>query len=196
MKKRIGIIVLTLGLMLFQMNVQAAEKSSTLGFGQYFNLAFNEIKGIQDEESFSSLKEIMDELIKNVEPNEAKKILKFVEKKIKDGNWDTEQGIADAIAEGQKEFGVTLTEKQKELITSVVIKIKKLKIDPTYLIKQIEGIYEKYSEDIKEDVSEKGKELIEETQNKIKEEVNKSLTDYFSNMIKSVKTFFRGIFSR
>ena len=82
------------------------------------------------------------------------------------------------------------------MILSVIDKIKDLGIDPKYLVKQAENIYEKYSREIKEDVSEKGKELMEETQNKIKEEVNKSLTDYFSDMFKSVKTFFKGIFGR
>ena len=38
---------------------------------------------------------------------------------------------------------------------SVIAKIKSLKINPQYLVKQVEGIYEKYSQDIKEDFSEK-----------------------------------------
>ena len=196
MKKRIGILVLTVALMLSGINVWAAEKSNALSFNQYFNFVFNEVKGTQDEESFSSLKESVNELIKNLKPDETIKILNFIEKKIEEGNWETEQGIKDAIAEGEKEFGVSLTQNQKDLIMSVITKIKSFKIDPQYLIKQVESICEKYSQDIKEDVSEKRKEIMEETQNKIKEEINKSLSDYFLNMFQSVKTFFRGIFSR
>ena len=196
MKKRIGILVLTLGLMLSGIDVQASGKNSTFNFSQSFNLLLDEVKGVQNEDSLSSLKDSMDELIKNVKPEDAKKILQFVEKKIEDGNWETEQGIKNAIAEGEKEFGVTLSKKQMELILSVVSKIKSLGIDPQYLVKQVENIYEKYSREIKDDISEKGKEIVEETQNKIKEEVNKSLTDYFSDMFKSVKTFFKGIFGR
>ena len=196
MKKRIGILAFTLVFMLSGINVQAAGQSETLSFSQCFDFVFNEVKGVRDEESFSSLKESVNELIKNLKPDEVKNILKFIEKKIEDGNWETEQGIQDAITEGEKEFGVTLTKKQKDLIISVITKIKNLKIDPKYIVNQVENIYEKYSEEIKEDVSEKGKELMEETRNKIKEEVNKSLTDYFSNMFQSVKTFIRGIFRR
>ena len=196
MKKRIGILVLTLGLMLSGIDVQASGKNSTFNFSQYFNLLLDEVKGVQNEDSLSSLKDAIDELIKNVKPEDAKNILQFVEKKIAEGNWETEQGINDAIAEGEKEFDVTLTNKQKELILSVVSKIKSLGIDPEHLVKQVENIYEKYSEEIKEDISEKGKEIVEETKNKIKEEVNKSLTDYFSDMFKSVKTFFKGIFGK
>ena len=116
MKKRIGLLILTLGLMLSGINVQAAGKSNTFNIKKYYNSFLNEMKGSQDEESISSLKDSISELIKNIEPEDAKEILQFVEKKIEDGNWETEQGIKDAIAEGEKEFGVTLSEKQKKLI--------------------------------------------------------------------------------
>ena len=82
------------------------------------------------------------------------------------------------------------------MILSVAKKIKSLGIDPKYLVDKAEEAYKKYGEELKEEVSEKGKEIAKETQNKIKEEVSKSLTDYFSDMVNSVKTFFKGIFSR
>ena len=196
MKKKIGLLILTLGLMLSGINVQAAEKNKIPVVSKYFSLFLDEVKGVQNEDSFGELKDSISELVKTIKPEDANKILQFVEKKIENGNWETEQGIKDAIVEGEKEFGVTLTKEQKELILSVIEKIKSLGIDPEYLVKQAENIYEKYSEELKEDVSEKGKEIMEETQNKIKEEVNKSLTDYFSDMVKSVKTFFKGLFSK
>ena len=87
MKKRIGILVLTLGLMLSGIDVQASGKNSTFNFSQYFNLLLDEVKGVQNEDSLSSLKDSIDELIKNVKPEEAKKILQFVEK------YDNKQGF-------------------------------------------------------------------------------------------------------
>ncbi len=196
MKKRIGILILTLGFMLSGIHIQAAEKSNILDGNKYFNLFLDEVKGVQGGESVSELKDSMNELIENVSPEDAKKILNFIGEKIEEGKWESEEGINDAIAEGEREFGVTLTEKQKNMILSVISKIKKLGIAPEYMIEQAEKIYEKYGEELKNDVSEKGKEIVEETQNKIKEEVNKSLTDYFSDMVSSVKSFFKGIFSK
>ena len=196
MKKRIGILVLTLCLMLSGINIQAAEKDSTKIVSKYFNIFLDEVRGVQSDESISSLKDSMIELIEDVRPEDAKKILNFIEEKLEEGKWDSPEGIEETIAEGEKEFGVTLTKEQKEMILSVVSKIKKLGITPEYIIEQAEKIYEKYGEELKNDVSEKGKEIVEETQNKIKEEVNKSLTDYFSDMVSSVKSFFRGIFSK
>lgn len=196
MKKRISLLVLTLGLMLSEINVQAAEKDKTQTINKYFNLFLDEVKGVQSDESISSLKDSVNELIENVKPEDAEKILKFINEKIEEGKWESQEGIEEAIAEGEEEFGVTLTKEQKEMILSVISKIKKLGIAPEYIIEQAEEIYEKYGEELKEEISENGKEIVEETQNKIKEEVNRSLTDYFSDMVSSVKSFFRGIFSK
>ena len=196
MKKRISLLVLSLTLCLSGINVQAAEKNNTQTLGSYFNLFLDEVKGKQSKESVSSLKESIDQLIEDVNPEDAKKILDFIEKKMKEGKWESEEGIKEAIAEGEKEFGVTLTEEQKDMILSVIAKIKKLGIKPEFVVEQADKIYEKYGEEIKNEVSEKGKEMVKETQNKIKEEVSRSLTDYFSDMVSNVKSFFKGIFSK
>lgn len=196
MKKRISLLVLSLTLCLSGMNVQAAEKNNTQTLGNYFNLFLDEVKGNQSKESVSSLKESIDQLIEDVNPEDAKKILDFIEKKIKEGKWESEKGIEEAIAEGEKEFDVTLTKEQKDMILSVIAKIKKLGIKPEFVVEQADKIYEKYGEEIKNEVSEKGKEMVKETQNKIKEEVSRSLADYFSDMVSNVKSFFKGIFSK
>lgn len=196
MKKKIGLLVLTLGLMLSGISVQAAEEDGTKVVNKYFNLFLDEVKGVQSEESISSLKESVDELIENVKPEDAKRIINFINDKIDEGKWDSDEGIKEAIAEGEKEFKVNLTKEQEEMILSIVEKIKKLGIAPEYIMEQAAEIYEKYGEELKEDISESSQQIVEETQNKIKEEIDKSITDYFSDMVSSVKSFFKGIFSR
>lgn len=194
MKKRIGLLVLTLGFMLSGISVQAAENTQVIN--KYFNLFLDEVKGVQSEESISSLKESLEELIQNVKPEDAKKIFNFINEKIEEGKWESENGIKEAIAEGEKEFDVTLTNEQKDMILSAVSKIKKLGIAPEYIVEQAEKIYEKYGADLKDEISENSQQIVEEAQNKIKEEIDKSVKDYFSDMVSNVKTFFRGIFSK
>ena len=196
MKKRISLLVLTLTLCLSGIQVQAAEKSDTQAVSKYFNLFLDEVKSVKSDESISALKDSINQLVEDVNPEDAKKIINFIGEKIEEGKWESEKGVEEAIAEGEKEFGATLTEEQKNMILSVVSKIKKLGIKPEYIVEQAEEIYEKYGEDLKNEISEKGKEIAEETQNKIKEEVNRSLTDYFSDMVSNVKSFFAGIFSK
>lgn len=196
MKKRISLLVLSLALCLSGISAQAEEKNKTQHISNYFNMFLSEVKGVKNEESITNLKDSINELIEDVKPEDAKKILNFLEKKIKEGKWESEEGMKEVIEEGEKEFGVKLTTEQYNLILSVVSKIKSLGIKPEYLIEQAEKIYEKYGEELKNDFSAKGKEIVEETQNKIKDEVNKSLTDYFSDMVSNVKSFFKGIFNK
>lgn len=196
MKKRIGMLALVLCLMLPQMTVCAVEKDSAQGINKYVNLMMAKAKGSGSSESMSSLKNSLEEVIQNLDPKDAQKILDFVNEKIEDDSWKTKSGIDQAIEEAQQEFDVTLTKEQKELIHSVAQKVKNLGIDPSFLVEQAEEIYEKYSEELKEEMTQAGEKVAEEVQEKVKEEVSRSLNSYFNDMIRNVKSFFRGIFKR
>lgn len=196
MKKRVSLLLLTMLLFLSGINVQAVEKKNTNMVNKYVTFFLNEVKGTKNEESVLSLKNSLEQFIKNVKPEEAKKILNFISEKIDEGKWESEEGIKEIIAEGEKEFDVTLTKEQKDKIISVIKKIKKLGISPESLLEQIEELYEKYGGELKEEIREEKDKIIEETQNKIKEEVNKSVSNYFSDMVNNVKSFFKGIFRK
>ena len=196
MKKRVGLLLFTLTLFLSGINVQAAEKKDVNTVSKYVNFFLNEVKGTKNEESVSSLKDSMEQFIKNEKPEDVKKILDFISEKIDEGKWKSTDGIKEIIAEGEKEFDVTLTKEQKDKIISVINKIKKLGISPEYLLEQIEELYEKYGEKLTEEIEQEKDKIIEETQSKIKEEVNKSVSNYFSDMVNNVKSFFKGIFNK
>ena len=196
MKKRIGILVLMLCLIFPQITVNAEEKEMAKGLTGYVNMLLAKTKGGNGDQTVSSLKDSLEEVIQNIKPEDAQKILDFVSEKIQDGSWETKQGIESAIKDGEKEFGVTLTKEQKELVFSVVEKVKKLGIDPQFLVDQAEEIYKKYSNEIKNEVNQKKQEIVEEVQEKVKEEISRSLTDYVSDMVKNVTSFFKGIFKR
>lgn len=196
MKKRIGLLLLVMILFLSGINIQAMEKGNAQIVDKYISFFLNEVKGTKNEESLSSLNESLEEFTKNVKLEDAKKIFNFISEKIEEGKWESEEGIKEAIAEGEKKFDVTLTKEQKEKILSAVAKIKKMGISPDCLLKEAEKIYEKYGQELKEELEEEKDKVIEETQNKIKEEVNKSVSNYFSDMVNNVKSFFKGIFTK
>lgn len=196
MRKRISLLVLILTLFLSGLNVHAVEKDNKRMMNKYVNFFLDEIKGTKSEESILSLKESLEELLKNVKPEDTKKIIDFIDDKIEEGKWDSEKGIKEAIEEAEEEFNVTFTKEQKEKILSVVAKIKKLGVAPEYIMEQAEEIYEKYGEELKEGIEKEKDKVIKETQNKIKEEVNKSVSNYFSDMVSNVKSFFKGIFRK
>lgn len=191
MKKGISILVLTVTLLLSGFDVQAAGRESNS-----YNFFMEEIFGSKGDDTFVSLLKSAEDLMKNVKPEDARKLIDFLKEQIQNKKWDSEEGIKEAIGLGEKEFNTTLTEEQKKQILSLVAKIKELGIEPEYILKQAEKIYEKYGAELKEDAANAGKEILKETKSKIKEEVSKSLTEYLSDMVQSVKTFFKGIFNR
>lgn len=196
MKKITALVVLILTLSLSGILVCATEKDHMQVVSQYVNLFLDEVKETKSEESVSALKDSLEQFIENVKPEDAKKIIDFLNEKIDEGKWESEEGINEAITEAEKKFKVTLTKEQKEMINSLIKRIKSVEISPQYLLEQIDDIYEKYGEELKLDF-EKGKEkIVQEAKNKIKEEISKSATNYFSDMVNNVKSFFKGIFRK
>ncbi|MBR5598030.1 MAG: DUF1002 domain-containing protein [Lachnospiraceae bacterium] len=193
MKKRISLFLLSCCLCISAVKVEAKE---AVGYEKYVNLILDEVKKNKSDTSLISLGDSLEDIIQSIKPEDANKILNFVEEKIEDGSWETEKGIEKAIEEGEEKFGVTLTKEQKEMIYSIVKKVKNLGIDPMFLITQAEKIYDKYSDELKSQASEAGKKIVEETQEKIKEEIKKSVTNYFSDMVTNVTSFIKGIFNR
>lgn len=193
MKKRISLLVLAFSLCLSSVNVQAKESKT---FDKYVNMILDEVKGSKSDKSLTSLGETLEDIIKSIKPEDANKILSFVEEKIEEGSLESEKGIDEAIKEGEEEFGVTLTKEQKEMIYSVAKKVQKLGIDPNFLVTKAEEIYAKYSKELKNQAGEAGEKIVEEAQEKIKEEINKSITNYFSDMVTNVTSFIKGFFKK
>ena len=162
MKKRLSILMLAVCLLFSQITVNAQEKEVSKGLSGYVNLLLAKTKSGNDNKSLSSLKDSLEDAIQNIKPEDAQKILDFVSEKIQDGSWETKQGIESAIKEAEKQFDVTLTKEQKDLVFSVAQKVKNLGIDPQFLVDQAEEIYKKYSNEIKDEVSKKGQKIAEE----------------------------------
>lgn len=196
MKKRKLLLVFALTLCMFGFNTEAkaAEKNHTLS--SYVELFLKEVKGDKKEDSAMDLEETLQELVKDIKPEDAEEILTFVKEKIAEGKWETKEGIEEAIREGEEKFKTSLTEEQKQCIISAAEKIKKLGIDPEYLVEQAEKIFEKYKNGLQSEIDKTGQKIVEETQTKIKEEISNSLADYFSDMVNNVKSFFKGIFKK
>ena len=196
MKKITALCVLILTLSLPGILVYATEKDHMQVVSQYVNLFLDEVKETKSEESVSALKDSLEQFIENVKPEDAKKIIDFLNEKIDEGKWESEKGINEAITEAEKKFKVTLTKEQKEMIHSLVKRIKSVEISPQYLLEQVEDIYEKYGEELKLDFENGKEKIVKETKNKIKEEISKSAANYFSDMVNNVKLFFKGIFRK
>ena len=174
-KKRYLILFITLSILLFGKNSLVSEAK-------------------EKDSKIETVTNDMGSLLKNIEASDMKRLLSFAREQIEKGNWETEEGIDRAIAEGEKEFKITLTKQEKKKIHEIVKKIKELKLAPEFILEQAEKIYNKYGEELTQNATDAGNKILEETKEKIQEEVKKSVKDYFSNMVGKVKVFFKDFF--
>lgn len=117
---------------------------------------------------------------KSMSNEDVEALVAFIKEKIAAGELETEEDIRKAIEDGEASFGVTLTDSDKEQIVQVMLKVKKLNLDPNMLLDQAADLYDKYGDDIVNHLEEEG--------------FFDSLGNFFNNLGKSIGDFFAGLF--
>lgn len=118
-------------------------------------------------------------------------LIAFVKARVAASELETEEDILSVIEEGEQEFGVTLSQEQKQQIVDVMMKINELGLDPQMLIEQAEDLYSKFGTDFLDNLN-----LDNFDTEALGEEVTKQVTEGFlSKIVNAIKEFFAGIFS-
>lgn len=122
--------------------------------------------------------------------DEAEALIAWLKGKIASGELDigSEESVRAAIAEGEQNFGITLSEEDKQKIIGLLQKLDSLGLNAEYLIEQAQSLYEKY-----------GLEIVENANEAINEAVGNAVTGaikgFFENLAASVSEFFKNLFS-
>lgn len=99
-----------------------------------------------------------------------------------------EQSVRETIAEGEKTFGISLTETEKERIIELLKKLDSLGLNADYLIEQAQSLYEKYGLTIVENANEAINEAVENA-------VVSAVKGFFRDLTDAVSDFFNNLFS-
>ncbi len=124
-----------------------------------------------------------------VSTQEAEALIAWLKGKIANGELDisNEESVKNTIAEGEKTFGVSLTEEEKEKIISLLQKMGSLGLNADDLINQAQQLYEKY-----------GLGIVENANEAINEAVESAVAAAVKNFVEGVKTsvseFFKNLF--
>ena len=118
-------------------------------------------------------------------------LIAFVKARVAASELETEEDILSVITEGEQEFGVTLSQEQKQQIVDIMMKINELGLDPQMLIEQAEDLYSQFGTDFLNNL-----DLDNLDTEAIEKEVTKQVTEGFlSKVVSAIKEFFAGIFS-
>ena len=99
-----------------------------------------------------------------------------------------EQSVRETIAEGEKTFGISLTETEKNRIIELLKKLDSLGLNADYLIEQAQSLYEKYGLTIVENANEAINEAVENA-------VVSAVKGFIQDLKDSVSDFFNNLFS-
>lgn len=122
--------------------------------------------------------------------DEAEALIAWLKGKVASGELDigSEESIRAAIAEGEKAFGITLTEEDKQRIIALLKKLDSLGLNADYLLEQAQALYEKYGLSIVENANEAINEAVENA-------LTSAVKGFFENLTTSISDFFKNLFS-
>lgn len=154
------------------MNVRAAEKNDV------------DVSGL-----LGNVKEELSDAFSEMDEETVKEILSFVKEKVADGSLKTEKGLTDAIAEGEKEFGVTIDKADAQKVVDTMEKLEELGFSGEHIMEKTEELYDKYGADFVEHVDEVVASAVQEA-------VADAADSFFKNIWNSTKTFVKSLFTR
>lgn len=99
----------------------------------------------------------------------------YLKKEVVENGLDDEEEISGVIDEAAKEFGVSLTDEEKQKLIALLKKIANLDLDVDSLVSQAKSIYNK--------LADMGIDLKDE-------EVQKDVGNFFTRLIQMIKDFF------
>ena len=155
--------------------------------------AYEESTGqpIKDEVVDVALEEMimtgeLNEQLENVSNEDVEALIAWLKNMIATGKLDTsdENSIRSTIAEGEKQFGVTLDESEKNQIVSLLKKLDAMGLNGAYLIDQAQNLYNKY-----------GMDVVNQAQDVINEAVGNAVSQATKSFFSSIKDSFTGFFS-
>lgn len=122
--------------------------------------------------------------------DEAEALIAWLKGKVAGGELDIgdEESIRATIAEGEKAFGITLTEEDKQQIIALLKKLDSLGLNADYLLEQAQALYEKYGLSIVENANEAINEAVESA-------LTSAVKGFFENLTTSISDFFKNLFS-
>lgn len=121
--------------------------------------------------------------------DEAEALIAWLKGKVASGELDIgdEESIRAAIAEGEKAFGISLTEEDKQQIIALLKKLDSLGLNADYLLEQAQNLYEKYGLSIVENANEVINEAVENA-------LTSAVKGFFENLTTSISDFFKNLF--
>lgn len=109
--------------------------------------AYSELTGedVSQESMDAAVNELVvtSQMAEGLDSEDVEQLMAFVKAKVVEGGLDDEEAIGDAIDEGAKELGISITEDEKQTIINLMKKISKLDLDIDSMKEQAKDLFNK-----------------------------------------------------
>ena len=117
----------------------------------------------------------------------AKEVFSFLKEQVEEGNLNSEEGLKDAIREGEEKFGVEVSREDAENLVDTMEKLEALGFSSEYIVEKTESMYQEYGADFVDHVD-------EVVTGAVKNAASNVISSFFNGLKDSVKSFFNNLF--
>ncbi len=181
-------IVFALCMQMPAMEVQAMQKEMVSDVIYAKADTAKDEPGVDLSKMLSGVTEQITQALEQIDTETAEEIFDFIEEKISDGSLKTEEGLKEAIQEGEEKFDITVDEATAKQVVETMEKLEQMGFSGETLVEKAKELYEKYGADFMEHANEAVGEAVEDA-------VSDAVSSFFENIWADTKNFFRNLLS-
>lgn len=130
----------------------------------------------------------LQEAFEGIDSETAMEIFDFVGEKLSDGSLKTQEGLSDALREGEERFGIAVEKADAQKVVDTMEKLEELGFSGEYMIEKTKELYQEYGADFVAHVNEAVAGTVQQA-------VEDTAAAFFENLWESVKDFCESLFS-
>ena len=132
------------------------------------------------------VKDKLSEAIVGMDEGTVGEVLNFVKEKVSDGSLKTEDGLTQAIREGEEKFGVTVDRADAQKVVDTMEKLEDMGFSGEYVMEKAKELYDEHGTGFVDHID-------EVVTGAVKDAVAGAASGFFSNLWESTKSFLKNI---
>lgn len=142
----------------------------------------------QDAADFvDQVKQQLSAAFEDMDDATAKEVFSFLKEKVGEGTLSSEEGLQEAIREGEEKFDVEISKEDAEKLVETMEKLEDMGFSAEYIVGKAESMYQEYGADFVNHVD----EVITGA---VKNAASNAISGFFGGLKESIKNFFKNLF--
>lgn len=132
------------------------------------------------------VKDKLSEAIAGMDEGTVGEVMNFVKEKVSDGSLKTEDGLTQAIREGEEKFGVTVDRADAQKVVDTMEKLEDMGFSGEYVMEKAKELYDEHGTGFVDHID-------EVVAGAVKDAVAGAASGFFSNLWESTKSFLKNL---